>query len=154
MKKALIFIDIQNEYSNQGKLHVANFNEVIDKLNKINTKKYDLVISVRHINNDGLLSSEWATDYPDALQIQFDYEVIKTTADSFQQTNLDLILQEHKVTHLDLTGFMTQNCVTYTALSGLNHSYNVSVIGELCSTIDPIINDIALRSLSTKVTVI
>ncbi len=154
MRKALIIIDIQNEYSNQGQLQIDNFDEVVLKINKLDLKPYQLVIAVRHLNQAGLFSSKWATDYPESLVIPYDYEVLKTTADSFHQTNLQTILEGYQINELEICGFMTQNCVTYTALCGLNHNYRVSVIANLCSTIDETVHNIAIRSLATKVNII
>lgn len=154
MKQALIIIDIQNEYTQQGNLTIDNCEQVIFEINKLDVTRYDLVVSIRHINDSGLFSSPEATKYPENFNLNYDYEVIKQYADSFQSTNLKSILDAHSITDLQICGFMTQNCVTYTALTALNLDYKVTILSKLCSTIDQTVNNIALKALSSKVTIL
>lgn len=155
MKKALIIIDVQNEYSQQGGLSIKSFENIVQRINSLDLKKYDSIVSVRHINETGsLFTQPNLISYPADYSQDYDYEVIKHVADSFQNTNLLEILQANNVASLDICGFMTQNCITYTALTALNLSYEVNIIKDLCDTIDPLINAIALKSLSSKVTII
>ncbi len=154
MNKALIIIDIQNEYSQEGNLPISNFVEVATNVSNIDFTQYETIISIKHINDSGIFSEKWNTSYPDELKIKPDYELIKTTADSFQTTKLDSILQANNITDLHICGMMTQNCVTYTALAALALNYNVSVLKDLCATIDPMVNTIALIALESKLSLI
>lgn len=154
MKTALIIIDIQNEYSPQGNLPLENFKGVLNSINNINTCIYDLVISVRHINSTGLFTNNWNITYPDSYKVKFDYEIIKHTADSFDVPKLHQVLINHNISTIDICGMMTQNCVTYTALSASMLGYKTNVISESCTTVDSTIHNIAIRALNTKVNII
>lgn len=155
MKKALLIIDVQNEYSQKGGVPITNFETVVQQINNLDFKGYDAVISVRHVNETGsLFTQPDLISYPLEYSLNYDYEVIKHVADSFQGTNLLEILQTNKITTLDICGFMTQNCITYTALTALNLNYQVNIIKNLCDTVDPIINAIALKALSSKTTLV
>ncbi|WOO89169.1 isochorismatase family protein [Mollicutes bacterium LVI A0078] len=154
MKNALFVIDIQNEYSPKGGLPVLNFEHIISSINQIDTDKYDLVISVRHVNETGLFSNNWNISYPNNYKLNYDYEIIKQTADSFDVKNLAILLSETNIDSIDICGMMTQNCVTYTALSASQLGFEVRVLSDFCTTIDQTVNTIALRALQTKVTVI
>lgn len=154
MKKALIVIDIQNEYSPTGGLPVIGFDHVVDNLNKLDLTAYDLVVSVRHQNPSGLFSEEWNVEYPNEYTLNFDHQITKQTADCFDVDQLQTQLLANEISAVDICGMMTQNCVTYTALSAKQLGYQTQVIAELCTTIDPIVNSIALRALATKVTLI
>ncbi len=154
MRKALILVDIQNEYSNEGNLPVINFNEIIANINTLDTSQYDLVIAIIHQNQQGLFSKPWNIDYPPTLSINIDYELIKSTADSFQTTDLNKLLIEHHINCLDICGMMTQNCITYTALSALNLDYQVQILSDLCGSVDSTVHNIALRALASKTIVI
>ena len=46
---------------------------------------------------------------------------------------------------------MTQNCITHTAISKAADKYDVTVIQDCCTTVDEMINKIALNALSTRV---
>lgn len=154
MKNALIVIDIQNEYSSKGGLPVLNFEHIVSSINQIEANKYDLVISVRHVNKTGLFSDNWSISYPNNYKVNYDYEIIKQTADSFDVKNLAILLSESNINTIDICGMMTQNCVTYTALSASQLGFEVRVLSYFCTTIDQAVNTIALRALQTKVTVI
>lgn len=154
MKSALIVIDIQNEYSPKGGLPVLGFEHIVSSINKVDTTKYDLVISVRHVNETGLFSDSWSISYPNNYKLNYDYEIIKQTADSFDVKNLAILLSESNINSIDICGMMTQNCVTYTALSARQLGFKVRVLSSLCTTVDQTVNTIALRALQTKVTVI
>lgn len=46
MKKALILVDIQNDFCKDGSLEVPQANEIIEKVNKhMNENKYDLIVA-------------------------------------------------------------------------------------------------------------
>lgn len=154
MKNALIVIDIQNEYSPKGGLPVLNFEHIVSSINQIETNKYDLVISVRHVNETGLFSDNWSISYPNNYKVNYDYEIIKQTADSFDVKKLAILLFERNIDSIDICGMMTQNCVTYTALSASQLGFEVRVLSNFCTTVDQTINTIALRALQTKVAVI
>lgn len=154
MKQALLIIDVQNEYSSEGNLPIENFEQIVENINMIDINKYTTVITVRHINSKGIFSTKWATEYPSKLNIMSNYDVIKQVADSFQGTNLLQLLENNDISDIEICGFMTQNCITYTALTAKRLGYNTTVLSNLCSTIDSTINSIALKALSSKVTVI
>ena len=78
----------------------------------------------------------------------------KTAADSFYGTELEDCLSELGVNRLYLCGMMTQNCVTHTAISKTAERYDVTVVGDACTSIDPMIHNIALRALATRVRVV
>lgn len=154
MKTALIIIDVQNEYSKTGGLPVSNFKQLVADLNQLDKSVYDLIVSVKHQNPEGLFSHPWNTSYPEELKIDVDYQVVKQYADSFQDTNLQQVLNCNSITELHICGMMTQNCVTYTALTALNHDYQVSIIESLCGTVEHIVHQIAIKALSSKVTIL
>lgn len=78
----------------------------------------------------------------------------KPYADAFYKTDLEHILDSFKVTDLMICGMMTQNCVTYTALSPVAAKYRVNVLSDACTTVNELLNSIALHSLATRVNVL
>lgn len=50
-------------------------------------------------------------------------------------------------------GMMIQNCVVFTALSGLNNGPHVQVIGDLCTAPIEVVHRIALNALGSKLRV-
>jgi nicotinamidase-related amidase len=161
-QKALLIIDLQNDYFPQGKfpLHntaqtLSNIQIAIDKANQQNIP----IILIQHIAdaangiapffNKGSLGVQI---HPAILNAAGNADIVeKSYADSFEQTNLEQVLQKHKITELLITGMMTQNCVTHTAISKEAEKYHVAIVMDCCATVDQMIHNIALNAVSTRV---
>ena len=159
MARALIVIDVQNDYFAGGALPLwqaaeteARILPAIERARKAG----DRVILIRHVsaNPTGLFSAEPANLIragvleaagPDAPV------VIKQVADSFQGTDL--------ATHLDgidellISGMMTQNCVVFTAMSRAADGFKVRVLADLCAAPSEIVHKVALNALGSKLEV-
>lgn len=159
---ALLVIDLQNDYFPNGKFPLwnteATLNNIKSAISKANEKNIP-VIHIQHIAypamgiapffNEG---SEGADIHPEIFALAPNADVvIKHFADGFEQTNLEEVLQKHGVTELLVTGMMTQNCVTHTAISKAAEKYEVSILMDCCTTVDEMIHNIALHAVSTRV---
>ncbi|MEH0711869.1 cysteine hydrolase family protein [Vibrio owensii] len=159
---ALLVIDLQNDYFPNGKFPLwnteatlKNIKSAIAKANKKNIP----VIHIQHIADPAMgiapffnEGSEGADIHPEILALAPNADVvIKHFADGFEQTNLEEVLQKHGVTELLVTGMMTQNCVTHTAISKAAEKYEVSILMDCCTTVDEMIHNIALHAVSTRV---
>jgi nicotinamidase-related amidase len=76
--------------------------------------------------------------------------VEKQFADSFFKTNLEETLAKAGVTELLVSGMMTQNCVTHTAISQAAAKYDVSILVDCCTTVNEMLHQIALHAVSTR----
>lgn len=159
-KQALIVIDIQNDYFPNGKYPLWNSDATLNNiLQAIETAQHNAmeVIVVQHIaqgehapffvaNSEGVeLHSRLLAVSPDSVIIT------KHSADSFWQTDLDAVLTQFEVQNVFVAGMMTQNCITHTALSKTAEKYQISILKECCTTVDEMLNNIALNALSTRV---
>ncbi|GAM74372.1 isochorismatase [Vibrio ishigakensis] len=161
-KKALVIIDLQNDYFPQGKYPLWNTEQTLENIETaIDLAKTDdaLIVHVQHIADPAMgiapffnEGSEGAEIHPRIMAAAPEGEVVvKTYADSFHQTNLEQVLLQNGVTHLVLCGMMTQNCVTHTALSKAAEKYEVSVLVDATTTVDEMLHNIALHALSSRV---
>ncbi len=160
--KALLIIDLQNDYFPEGKYPLYNTVNTLSNIEVAidNAKQQDIpIILIQHVAdaskgiapffNEGSVGVEI---HPRILTVVPTAEIIKKSfADSFEQTNLDQVLQKHNVTDLLLMGMMTQNCVTHTALSKAADKYDVSIVTDCCTTVDEMIHNIALNAVSTRI---
>jgi len=162
-KKALLVIDLQNDYFPKGKfplwnteLTLSNIKAAIEKANAQN-------IAVIHIKHEAApekgiapffnQGSEGVEIHPEIMAVAPNSEVIvKTYADSFEQTNLEEALQKQGIEDLLICGMMTQNCVTHTAISDAVDPYQVSILADACTTREQLLHLIALEAIKTKVT--
>ncbi|WP_261836242.1 cysteine hydrolase family protein [Vibrio ishigakensis] len=161
-KKALVIIDLQNDYFPEGKYPLWNTEQTLENIETaIELAKKDdaLIVHVQHIADPAMglapffnQGSEGAEIHPHIMAAAPEGEVVvKTFADSFHQTNLEQVLQQNGVTDLVLCGMMTQNCVTHTALSKAAEKYEVSVLVDATTTVDEMLHNIALHALSSRV---
>lgn len=159
---ALLVIDLQNDYFPNGKFPLwnteATLNNIKSAIAKANEKNIP-VIHIQHIADPAMgiapffnEGSEGADIHPEILALAPNADVvIKHFADGFEQTNLEEVLQKQGVTELLVTGMMTQNCVTHTAISKAAEKYDVSILMDCCTTVDEMIHNIALHAVSTRV---
>jgi nicotinamidase-related amidase len=162
MKKALLLIDIQNDYFPGGKFPLWNSEATLDTIVsaiKAARAKGVPVIHVQHVANPvaGIApffnqGTEGVAIHPRVLAAAPDAPVVvKEFADSFYRTGLEEVLSGLGVNELLVCGMMTQNCVTHTAISKAAEKYTVTVLPDCCTTVDAMIHNIALHALSIRV---
>ena len=156
MTRALIVIDVQNEYFDGGKLPLFEAAETEARIIAAIARARaagDRVILVRHemSDPDGIFAagSSGAEIRTGILAAADDAPVVtKHFADAFQDTDLE--------THLDgvgellICGMMTQNCVVFTAMSEHAAPFQVTVLGDLCAAPSQLVHGVALSALASK----
>ncbi len=162
MRKALLVIDIQNDYFENGKFPLWNTEEVlanienaIDKANADNIP----VILVQHISKSSssffCKGTEGVQIHPRILNVAPSAKIVnKSHADSFYKTELEEVLTRLEVEELLVCGMMTQNCVTHTAISKAAEKYTVKVLSDCCTTVNEPIHLFALDAMSIRVPLI
>lgn len=161
MKKALLIIDLQNDYFPGGKFPLWNTEGTLSNIEQaINAAKVKNIpiIHIQHIANSEMgiapffnKGSEGTKIHPRILEAAPDAPiVIKEFADSFVKTNLEEVLNGLGVDELLVCGMMTQNCVTHTAISKFAEKYKVSILTDCCTTVDEMLHNIALHAVSTR----
>jgi nicotinamidase-related amidase len=165
MSKALLVIDLQNDYFPGGAFPLWNTDVVQRNIEHAITKANSLgvpVIHIQHIANSKHGISPFFNEgtpgadiHPGILAAAPKAPiVIKEFADSFEKTNLEETLSKLGVTELLVCGMMTQNCVTHTAISKAAEKYKVTILPDCCTTVSEILHLIALHAVSTRVTLI
>ncbi|MDX6765526.1 MAG: cysteine hydrolase family protein [Candidatus Methylacidiphilales bacterium] len=165
MKKALIVIDVQNDYFPGGhyplwEVHPA-LATIVQTIHRARHTGIEVVL-IQHIFrsasgpapffNEGTSGADL---HPDILAAAPDAPVmVKAYADSFQDTGLAAYLDDREIGEILLCGMLTQNCVTHTALSKQAEKYATTVLADGCATSDKMVHLIALRSLSARVRVV
>ena len=165
MKKALLLIDLQNDYFPGGKFPLWNTDVTLSNIEQaINAAKAKNIpiIHIQHIANPEMgiapffnKGSEGVKIHSRILEAAPDAPiVIKEFADSFEKTNLEEVLKGLGVDELLVCGMMTQNCVTHTAISKSAEKYKVSILPDCCTTVDVMIHNIALHAVSTRLSLV
>lgn len=159
MKRALLVIDMQNDYFEGGKFPLWNTQKVLDNIVEAiekAKKESTPVIHIQHVAGDKGLFFNRGTEGVKIHKRIFDVDpepiiVQKQYADGFYETKLTETLEKLNVDELLICGMMTQNCVTHTALSKSAEKYSIKVLADCCTTVDEPIHLIALNALSTRV---
>lgn len=162
MKKALLLIDLQNDYFPGGLFPLWNTDQTLDNLFQAiqrATSSGVEIIHIQHIANPRAGIAPFFNKGSLGADIQKDILaaapqapiVIKEYADSFHHTNLEEVLSARGVAELLVCGMMTQNCVTHTAISKAAEKYKVTILPDCCTTINEPIHLIALHAVSTRV---
>jgi nicotinamidase-related amidase len=164
MTKALIVIDIQNDYFPGGAFPLWNAEATLDRILSAVHRARQAgvpVVLVQHVadpakgiapffnpGSEGVaLHARLVAAAPDAPV------VVKAYADSFHATTLERTLAELGVASLLVCGMMTQNCVTHTAISKAAEKYQVAMLADCCTTVSEMLHRIALNAVSTRLAV-
>jgi len=159
MTRALLVIDIQNDYFAGGALPLWQPEEtearIVLAIGQARATG-DRIILVRHVSASpaGLFvaGSAGAAIRPAILAAAGNVPTItKRYPDAFQET----ALAEHLagIDELLVIGMMTQNCVVFTAMSRATDGFRVRVVGDLCTAPTEAVHRIALNALRSKIEV-
>lgn len=159
MTRALLVIDIQNDYFAGGALPLWQPEEIEVRIVSaigLALAAGDRIILVRHVSTATtgpfVADSIGAAIRPTVLATAGNVPVVtKNYADAFQDTDL----AEHLagIDELLISGMMTQNCVVFTAMSRAADGFRVRVVGDLCTAPTEIVHQIALNALHSKIDV-
>lgn len=160
-KTALLVIDLQNDYFEDGAFPLwqaqETKNRIVGFMEKAQKEGVEIV-HIQHVANPALGLSPFFNQDTSGVEIHADVKavapsapvVIKHFADGFEQTNLEAVLAEKGIERLWVAGMMTQNCVTHTAISKPAENYEVSIVPDLCTTVSELLHLIALNAVSTR----
>ena len=162
MSKTLVVIDVQNDYFADGSYPLWQAEAVAERTKAAieQARRADIpVVLVQHLADPAqgpspffVAGTEGAALHASVQEVAPGAPVVeKAFADAFEQTTLGDTLRGLGTTELLLAGMMTQNCVTHTALSKAAEDYAVTVLPDLCTTVDEMLHLIALHALSTRV---
>lgn len=156
MARALLVIDIQNDYFAGGALPLWQAEETEARLVAAIGKARaagDRVILVQHVSTAPagpfVAGNAGVAIRPAILAAAGGAPIVtKHVADAFQDT--DLATHLNGIDELLIAGMMTQNCVVFTALSRAADRLRVKVVGDLCTAPTGVVHQVALNALASK----
>ena len=164
-KRALIVIDLQNDYFPDGKFPLWNTAATLERIEAAIARANALaipVILVQHLADTSTgpapffgVGTPGAQIHPRILAAAPTATIVtKACADAFVDTELEATLQAMGADELLICGMMTQNCVTHTAISRSADRYKVAILADCCTSVSQIIHVIALRAVATRLTLV
>jgi len=154
MKRALLIVDVQNDFCPGGTLAVAHGDRVVPIINRL-MGRFELVIASKNWHpTDSVHFLRWpphcvqntpgAEFHPDLQQDPIAQIFLKGTRNiddgysAFEATNLDLatFLREQQVEQLFIVGLATDYCVKSTALDAVKAGFNTTVIRDAVTAVE------------------
>jgi nicotinamidase-related amidase len=132
---ALLVVDVQNNVvsgaHNRDEV-VANINTLVDKARGAGVP----VVWVQH-NDEHLPRDSDGWQYvPELKRDESEALVHKQYGDSFEETDLEDILAQHRVGRLVVTGAQTDACIRSTLHGALVRGYDATLVGDAHTTED------------------
>ncbi|SES12223.1 nicotinamidase/pyrazinamidase [Lentzea xinjiangensis] len=171
MSKALIVVDVQNDFCEGGSLAVAGGAAVAAAISRhIASSSYDHVVATRDYHVDPGAHFSLTPDFIDSWPVhcvagspgasfhpELDVSGIEqvfskgrfAAAYSGFEAENDLAgwLTDRGVTEVDVVGIATDHCVRATALDAQRNGFRTTVIAELTAAVSPTTRDAALEEL-------
>ena len=173
MRNALLVVDIQNDFVEGGSLAVAGGREVAAKVSRHLRhfkSEYQFVCATRDYHED---PGDHFSDHPDfhnswpphcvagtpgagfcpPIQNLVREKLISTVltkgqhAATYQIADIEFLIKEARVDHMDICGIATDYCVRATALDARKHDFQVRVLLNLCAAVSPETGQQALEEM-------
>jgi nicotinamidase-related amidase len=141
MKRALLVIDVQNEYFT-GALPithpVGHLENILNVMDQAAGKVPTVVIQHHFAQEDAPIfrrgSPTWEL-HPEVQRRRRDLLVEKQLPGSFTNTNLEEWLREQGVTHVTIAGYMTHMCCDTTAREAFHRGFSVEFLSDATGTL-------------------
>jgi len=142
--RALLVIDIQNDYFPGGKWPLAGIDAAADNAARAIAAARaagDTVIHVRHEFRSAdapffAPGSEGAQIHPKAAKRDGEPVVLKHFANAFRETELQALLQRRGIEEVVVVGAMSHMCVDAATRAASDLGYKVTVLHDACATRD------------------
>ena len=134
-KKALLVIDVQNgvvEYAWKRDTTVSKIASLVDQARESNTE----VIWVQHSEDDMPIDSLSWQIVPELKPASGEKIIHKLWRSSFEETELEDVLEELKIEHLVISGAQTNYCVRHTIHAAIERGLDVTLVEDAHTTMD------------------
>lgn len=142
-RRALLVIDVQNEYFEKGQLPVCypenTLPNIIQAINESKKSGIDVIIIQHTIENQEATVFKKETFgwklHDSISSVSADLYIEKKLPSSFYGTNLQNWLDEKEIDTVVICGYMTQFCCDSTAKHAFHLGYNVEFLSDATATL-------------------
>jgi len=142
-KRALIVIDVQYDYFQGGVYELPDAETTLPNILKLVSQareKEQLVVFVQHLLPAGapvFAEGTRGSMLHESLEVQPEEAVLhKQHPSSFQDTDLQMLLERHHIEEVDICGFMTQMCCDTTTREAYSRGYKVRFFSDATAARD------------------
>ncbi|SER88418.1 cysteine hydrolase family protein [Pedobacter rhizosphaerae] len=148
-RKALIIIDVQNDYFENGAIELVNPVEASLNVAKVMKHFRENNLPIAHIQHVSanpeavpifVKGTKGVEIHENVKPLEEEHIFEKFYPNSFRETGLLDYLKENDVSEVIITGMMTHMCVDATTRAAFDLGYKCTVIGDACASRDLEIN--------------
>jgi len=143
-KRAVVVIDLQNEYSPSGKLPLTGIEAAVANAAKVIDDARAKGVPVIHIRHE-FAHGEKQVFVPGSSGVEIQAAVapregepviVKNYVNSFRETQFERLLDERDVQEVVVIGAMSHMCVDAGVRAAADLGYSVTVVHDACATLD------------------
>jgi len=154
MSKALIIIDIQNDYFENGAMELVGSLQASENAKLVLSKFRNENLPVIHVQHLSvapdstffLPETEGQKIHQNVRPIAGEKVITKYYPNSFRETELLDYLHSKNITELVVVGMMTHMCVDATVRAAKDFGFECSVVGDACASRDLEINGKSVKA--------
>jgi nicotinamidase-related amidase len=151
-KRALIVIDVQNDYFPGGRWTLSGIDAAADNVARLLDAARaagELVVHVRHEfpTADAAFfapGSPGAEIHPKVKPLPGEPVILKHQINAFRETDLKAVLDKHGVTDVVICGAMSHMCVDAATRASNDHGYACTVVHDACASRDLEFNGVTI----------
>jgi len=142
MKRALLLVDIQNDYFTGGAMQLVGMEAAAGKASSLLQffrDRSEPVVHVRHLSKRAgatffIPGTPGAEIHPAVEPLAGEPVVTKVFPNSFRGTNLQDLLKKEDVGRLVICGAMSHMCIDATARAAFDLGFACTVVEDACAT--------------------
>jgi nicotinamidase-related amidase len=144
MNKALLIIDIQNDYFAGGAMYLVGSDAAAHNAARILASFREQGLPVIHVQHQALSptatfflpGTDGAKIHESVAPIDGETVITKNFPNAFRGTNLKDVLDGLDLEQLVLVGMMTHMCIDTTVRAANDFGFKVTLVGDACATLD------------------
>lgn len=142
MKTALLLIDIQNDYFEQGAMPLVNAEQASLQAKRVLEYFRENMLPIIHIQHVAtrkdatffIPQTQGVQIHTTVFPLQSEKRIIKHYPNSFRETQLLDYLTANQINNLVVCGMMTHMCVDATVRAAKDLGYNITLLADACAT--------------------
>ncbi|MDF2809949.1 MAG: Isochorismatase [Microvirga sp.] len=143
-KRAIVVVDLQNEYLSSGKLPLVGIEDAVSNAARVidaARSRGDTLIHVRHESPtaDAPFFAAGSENVKTIAAVQPEGDepvIVKQYPNAFRETGLKAMLDEKGVEEVVVIGAMSHMCIDATSRAAADFGYAVTVVHDACATRD------------------
>lgn len=160
-KRAIIVVDIQNEYFPGGKLLLEDIEEVASNAAKViehARSANELVVYVQHESADPefpffIPGTQEVAIHPTVAPLEQETVLVKHFPNSFRETGLKGLLDQQHIEEVVIIGAMSHMCIDATSRAASDFGYKTTIIHDACATMDLEFNGVTMPAYQVHATI-